>query len=93
MTWHANIASCLRCGRPIHWRRHEVIDAHRRLSGRTIDDFSFYQVVALFRSAIVFLQLFDRWRGDPETNPRLACFGRVGAGLLDFAFELTRLAE
>jgi hypothetical protein len=78
---------------PGFWCRHEIIDAYRHLSGRTIDDFGFYQVLALLHSAIVLVQLFDRWRGDPETNPRSACLGKVGAGLLDFAFELTRLAE
>jgi aminoglycoside phosphotransferase (APT) family kinase protein len=75
---------------PGFWYRHEVIDAYCRLSGRTVGDFTFYRVLGLFRSAIVFLQLFDRWRRDPGPNARCAGLGALGAGLLDFAFEVTR---
>jgi aminoglycoside phosphotransferase (APT) family kinase protein len=72
------------------WRRQEIIDAYHRLSGRAIDDFAFYRVAALFRSAIVFLQLFDRWRRDPGPNVRCAGFGTLGRDLLDYAVEITR---
>jgi len=75
---------------PGFWRRDEVINAYHRLSGRTIDDFAFYRVMALFRSAIVFLQLFDRWRRDPGPNIRCAGFGALGRDLLDYAVEITR---
>jgi aminoglycoside phosphotransferase (APT) family kinase protein len=75
---------------PGFWRRHQAIDAYCRLGGRIIGDFSFYRVLALFRSAVVFLQLFDRWRRDPEPNARCAGCGALGAGLLDFAVEVSR---
>jgi aminoglycoside phosphotransferase (APT) family kinase protein len=75
---------------PGFWRRRQVIDAYCKLSRHRIDDFSFYRVLALFRSAIVFLQLFDRWRRDPATNERCAGFGALGAGLLDYALEVAR---
>jgi aminoglycoside phosphotransferase (APT) family kinase protein len=52
-------SACIICGRcrPRHpvWCCHEIIDAYRHLSGRTIGDFGFYQVLALLRSAIVLL--------------------------------------
>lgn len=75
---------------PGFWRRDEVIDAYRRLSGRAVDDFAFYRVLALFRSAVVFLQLFDRWRRDPAGDPRCADFGTLGRELLDYARETAR---
>jgi aminoglycoside phosphotransferase (APT) family kinase protein len=75
---------------PGFWRRHEVLDAYQRLTGRSVGDFTFYRVLALFRSAIVFLQLFDRWRRDPGPNQRSARFDALGCDLLDYAFEVTR---
>ena len=75
---------------PGFWRRREVLDAYQRLSGRSIGDFAFYRVLSLFRSAIVFLQLFDRYRRDPGANRRSAQFDALGSGLLDYAFEVSR---
>ncbi|HEY3910925.1 MAG TPA: phosphotransferase family protein [Stellaceae bacterium] len=73
---------------PGFWRRDQAIGAYRRLSGRAVDDFAFYRVLALFRLAIVFLQLFDRWRRDPGGNSQGAHFGALGRGLLDYALEI-----
>jgi aminoglycoside phosphotransferase (APT) family kinase protein len=75
---------------PGFWRREEALKAYQRLSGRAIDDFTFYRVLSLFRSAIVFLQLFDRYRRAPEGNVRCAEFDSLGRELLDYALELTR---
>jgi len=75
---------------PGFWRRREVIDAYRRLSARAIGDFTFYRVLALFRSAVVLLQLFDRWRRDPGPNARCAGFDALGRELLDYALDITR---
>ncbi len=77
---------------PGFWRRNEVVEAYSRLSGRTIDDFAFYRVLALFRSAIVFLQLFERWRHTPGPNAECAGFGALGRELLDYACEVSRAA-
>jgi aminoglycoside phosphotransferase (APT) family kinase protein len=73
---------------PGFWRRREVLKAYQRLTGRAVDDFTFYRVLSLFRSAIVFLQLFDRYRRQPEGNMRCAEFGSLGRELLDYAFEI-----
>jgi aminoglycoside phosphotransferase (APT) family kinase protein len=70
------------------WRRHEVLAAYRRLSGRSVADFTFYRVLSLFRSAIVFLQLFQRYRRSPGPDPRCAEFGTLGRELLDYAFDV-----
>jgi aminoglycoside phosphotransferase (APT) family kinase protein len=73
---------------PGFWRRRDVIEAYRRLSGRDVDDFIFYRVLAVFRSAIVFLQLFDRYRRHPAPNARCAEFNVLGRELLDYALEI-----
>jgi aminoglycoside phosphotransferase (APT) family kinase protein len=75
---------------PGFWRRGEVITAYHRLTGRVIDDFRFHRVLSIFRSAIVFLQLFDRYRRDPGPNLRSADFDTLGRELLDYAFEIAR---
>ena len=69
------------------WRRREVLDAYCRLSGRDVAGFSFYRVLALLRSGIVFLQLYDRWRRDPLRNAPLARLFAVGRALLRAAHE------
>jgi len=69
-------------------RRHEVLALYQRLSGRVVDDFSFYRVLSVFRSAIVFLQLFDRYRRDPGGNSGCSQFDALGRGLLDYACEI-----
>ncbi len=70
------------------WGRSEVIDAYRRLSGQSVDGFVFYRVLSVFRTAIVFLQLFDRYRR--ESGSDLGCLGfdALGRGLLDYALEI-----
>ena len=75
---------------PGFWSRGEVIDAYCRLSGRAIEDFSFYRVLALLRSGIVFLQLYDRWRRDPAPNAPSARFATLGRDLLRCAHQAMR---
>jgi aminoglycoside phosphotransferase (APT) family kinase protein len=74
---------------PGFWRRREALDAYCRLTGRAVEDFSFYRVFALVRSGIVFLQLYDRYRRDPAHNAPLARLSGVGRALLRHAHEVT----
>jgi aminoglycoside phosphotransferase (APT) family kinase protein len=71
-------------------RRSEVLAAYLRLSSRAVADFTFYRVLSLFRSAVVFLQLYDRFRRSPGQNIRCAEFDTLGRGLVDHAFEIIR---
>jgi len=73
---------------PGFWRRHEVLAAYLRLSSRAVGDFTFYRVLSLFRAAVVFLQLYDRFRRSPGQNMRCAEFDTLGRELLDHAFEV-----
>ena len=71
-------------------RRHEVLALYRHLSGRDVGEFAFYRVLSMFRSAIVFLQLFDRYRRDPRGSRGCAGFDGLGRELLDYAREIAR---
>jgi aminoglycoside phosphotransferase (APT) family kinase protein len=75
---------------PGFWRRHEVLAAYLRLGSRALGDFIFYRVLSLFRSAVVFLQLYDRFRRSPGQNMRCAEFDTLGRELIDHAFEIIR---
>jgi aminoglycoside phosphotransferase (APT) family kinase protein len=68
--------------------RREVIDLYQRLSGRAVGDFTLYRVLSVFRSAIVFLQLFDRYRRDPGRNTACAGFDGLGRELLDYSLDI-----
>jgi aminoglycoside phosphotransferase (APT) family kinase protein len=69
-------------------RRREVLELYQHLSGRAVGDFTFYRVLSMFRSAIVFLQLFDRYRRDSARNAGCAKFDTLGRELLDYSFEI-----
>jgi aminoglycoside phosphotransferase (APT) family kinase protein len=75
---------------PGFWRRHEVLAAYLRLSSRAVADFPFYRALSLFRSAVVFLQLYDRFRRSPGQNMRCAEFNTLGHELIDHASEIIR---
>ena len=75
---------------PGFWRRHEVLAAYLRLSHRAVGDFTFYRVLSVFRSAVVFLQLYDRFRRAPGPNVRCPEFDALGRELLGYAFEIIR---
>jgi aminoglycoside phosphotransferase (APT) family kinase protein len=75
---------------PGFWRRNEVLAAYLRLSCRAVGHFTFYRVLSLFRSAIVFLQLYDRFRRSPGQNIRCAEFDTLGRELIGHAFEIIR---
>ncbi len=75
---------------PGFWRRNEALSAYLRLSSRAVGDFTFYRVLSLFRSAVVFLQLYDRFRRSPAQNMRCAEFDRLGRELIEHSFEIIR---
>jgi aminoglycoside phosphotransferase (APT) family kinase protein len=75
---------------PGFWRRNEVLAAYLHLSCRTVGDFTFYRILSLFRSAIVFLQLYDRFRRSPVQNMKCAEVDALGRELIDHAVEVIR---
>ena len=76
---------------PGFWRRREILAAYQRLSRRAVDDFTFYRVLSVFRSAIVFsAAVRSVIGGHPGPNARCAAFDTLGRELLDHAFEIIR---
>ncbi|MGE0853162.1 MAG: phosphotransferase family protein [Hyphomicrobiaceae bacterium] len=71
-------------------RRSDALQQYAELTGRSIDSFVFYRVLAMFRLGIVFLQLYDRYQCGVTTDARFAGFGSLGHALLEFTHEITR---
>jgi aminoglycoside phosphotransferase (APT) family kinase protein len=78
---------------PGFWHRSRVIKEYGRATGRDLTDIKYYRVLAVLRSAVIFLQLFDRYRRAPKLNPRFADFDRLGHELVNYAFEIAQGRE
>ena len=55
--------------------RAEFVQRYLQLSGRSCDDFTFYEVFGLFRLAVIIQQIWSRYRAGQTTNPAFAEFG------------------
>jgi aminoglycoside phosphotransferase (APT) family kinase protein len=55
--------------------REQFVARYLQLSGRTCDDFTFYEVFGLFRLAVIIQQIWARYRAGQTTNPAFAGFG------------------
>jgi aminoglycoside phosphotransferase (APT) family kinase protein len=75
---------------PGFWSREEILTAYLRLTNRAAADFAFYRVLSVFRSGVVFLQLYDRFRRGLSSDNRCAEFATLGADLIDYAFAIAR---
>jgi len=73
---------------PGFWYRSRVMREYARFTGRDLSDFRFYRALAMLRSAVIFLQLFGRYRREPKLNPRFADFDGLGREMVDYAFEI-----
>lgn len=70
--------------------RYEVATRYAQLTGRDLSDFKFYRVLAIFKLAIIFQQLHQRYRSGATDDPRYAGFGKVTDGILEFAQLVAR---
>ncbi len=55
--------------------REEVVAHYAQRSGRTVDDWGFYEVYGLFRLAVIIQQIWYRYRNGQTTNPAFSVFG------------------
>jgi aminoglycoside phosphotransferase (APT) family kinase protein len=69
-------------------KRVDVIEKYARQSGRDIRDIRQYRTVAQFRLAVVFRQIFRRFRDSGETNERALTFDVLAEDLLDFTMDV-----
>jgi aminoglycoside phosphotransferase (APT) family kinase protein len=74
--------------RPGFPSRRQMIERYTRQSGLDVSGIRQYRVVAQFRLAVVFRQIFRRFRDSGETNPRALTFDALADGLLDFTTDV-----
>jgi aminoglycoside phosphotransferase (APT) family kinase protein len=68
--------------------REEFVQRYLQLSGRSCDDFTFYEVFGLFRLAVIIQQIWARYRAGQTTNPAFAGFGAACNTLVNRAEAL-----
>jgi aminoglycoside phosphotransferase (APT) family kinase protein len=71
--------------RPGFPTREAVARAYAGATGRRLDEFRFHRVLAQFKTAVIFQQLYARWHHGASREPRYAAFDRLSEGLLEFA--------
>lgn len=70
--------------------RETVIQTYAEETGRNISNINMYRVLAQFRLAVVFRQIFRRYRDSEEVNERASAFDELSIGLLNFACDISR---
>jgi aminoglycoside phosphotransferase (APT) family kinase protein len=68
--------------------RQQAVAEYARLSGRDMSDFLFYRVLAMYKLAVIFLQLGQRYRTGATREPRYAPLAAIGTGILEFTHEI-----
>jgi aminoglycoside phosphotransferase (APT) family kinase protein len=61
--------------------RKEFIATYLHISGRSCDDFTFYEVFGLFRLAVIIQQIWARYKAGQTSNPAFEGFG-MGVNIL-----------
>ena len=61
--------------------RREFIATYLHISGRSCDDFTFYEVFGLFRLAVIIQQIWARYKAGQTSNPAFEGFG-MGVNIL-----------
>lgn len=65
--------------------RQSVAERYASAAGRDLADFRFYRVLAIYKLAVIFHQLHQRYRIGATTDARYAEFGALADGILVFA--------
>lgn len=68
--------------------REEAIESYERKSGRDLTNFTFYEVFAVFKLAVVLQQIFYRYHKGQTDDPRFAKLNQTVKLLAKTAFEL-----
>ena len=69
-------------------KRADIIERYATLSGRDVSGLRAYRVLAQFRLAVVFRQIFLRFRDSGEGNPKAGSFDALADGLLTFSLDV-----
>jgi aminoglycoside phosphotransferase (APT) family kinase protein len=70
--------------------RQEAVSTYARITGRDVSDFVFHRVLAMYKLAVIFLQLGLRYRTGATTEPRYAPLTAIGTGILDFTHDIAQ---
>jgi aminoglycoside phosphotransferase (APT) family kinase protein len=70
--------------------RQEAVAAYARISGRDMSNFVFHRVLAVYKLAVIFLQLGLRYRSGATREPRYAPLTGIGTGIMEFAHEIAQ---
>jgi aminoglycoside phosphotransferase (APT) family kinase protein len=70
--------------------RRALAERYAKAMGRDLGNFQFYRVLAIFKLAIIFQQLHQRYREGATRDPRYADFGAIADGVLEFALLVAR---
>ncbi|MDG2205157.1 MAG: phosphotransferase family protein [Alphaproteobacteria bacterium] len=70
--------------------REAMANHYAEFSGIDMTGFHFIRVLAVFRAAVIFRQLYIRYVGGDTNDPRFARFGKSADGLLDFAIDIAK---
>ncbi|MDN7139864.1 phosphotransferase family protein [Pseudomonas sp. JQ170] len=68
--------------------REQVARAYASLSGRSLDEFKPYRVLTQFKLAVVFQQLYQRYRSGEVDDPRYAGFDTLANDLHTFTLDI-----
>ena len=70
--------------------REQAALAYAQATGRDLTYFRFYRVLAQFKTAVIFQQLYARWVSGATKEARYATLGELSEGLLEFALEIAQ---
>jgi aminoglycoside phosphotransferase (APT) family kinase protein len=70
--------------------RAAAVARYAALTGRDVSDLRFHRVLAMYKTAIIFLQLGHRFRTGETTDARYAGLSARGVGLLEFAQDIAQ---
>jgi len=70
--------------------REAMADLYAGFGGCDLSGFHFIRVLAVFRAAVIFRQLYIRYLGGGTDDPRFQRFGKSADGLLDFAVDIAK---
>ena len=70
--------------------RAEAVAAYGRISGRDTSNILFHRVLAMYKLAVIFLQLGLRYRSGVTQEARYAPLTGIGTGVLEFSHEIAQ---
>lgn len=70
--------------------RRALAERYAKSTQRDLGNLQFYRVLAIFKLAVIFQQLHQRYRDGATDDPRYADFGAIADGVLEFAQLVAR---